>query len=81
MPDVRGRRKVELQGSVLIADPNLLCTCLEIEGDFFGDFRWRVGNRKHLNTNLGRAYQTGRGAQFLSAARPQPRDVEGFDAI
>ena len=37
---------MELQGSVLIAGPNLLCTCLEVEGDFFGDFRWRVGNRK-----------------------------------
>ena len=23
-----------------------MCTCLEVEGDFFGDFRWRVGNRK-----------------------------------
>jgi hypothetical protein len=60
MPDLLGRRKVELHGPVLIAGPNLLCECLEIESDFFGNFRGRVGSRKHLNTNLGRAYQTRR---------------------
>jgi hypothetical protein len=45
LPDLRRRTKVELQSSVLIADPNLFCSRLEVEGDFFGDFRRRVGNR------------------------------------
>jgi hypothetical protein len=48
-----GAGEVEPEGSVLLADPNLTCPCLKVEGDLFVDFTSGVGRREYLDAISG----------------------------
>ena len=43
---------MELESSVSLADPNLTCPCLKVEGDLFVDFTGSVGRREYFDANL-----------------------------
>ena len=72
--------EVELESSVSLADPNLTCPCLKVEGDLFVDLSGGVGRREYLDANFRRPSEAGLGICFLAAFRREPCDVDGFDA-
>jgi hypothetical protein len=41
-----GLEKLELQSSVSLADPNLTCPCLKVEGDLFANLSGGIGRRE-----------------------------------
>ena len=73
--------EVELEGSVLLADPNLSCPCLKVEGDLFVDFTSGVGRREYLDANVRRPGEAGLGICLLAAFRCEPCDVDGFNTV
>ena len=72
---------MELEGSVLLADPNLSCPCLKVEGGLFVDFASGVGRREYFDANLRRPGETGLGICLPAAFRREPCDVDGFNAV
>ena len=73
--------EVELQSSVSLADPNLTCPCLKVEGDLFANLSGGVGRREDLDANFRRPSEAGLGICFLAAFRREPCDVDGFNAV
>ena len=73
--------EVELESSVSLADPNLTCPCVKVEGDLFGDLCRGVGRREYLDANLRRPSEAGLDICFLAAFGREPCDVDGFNAV
>ena len=72
---------MELESSVSLADPNLTCPCLKVEGDLFANLSGGIGGREYLDANFRRPSETCLGICFLPAFRREPCDVDGFNAV
>jgi hypothetical protein len=64
-----------------VADPDLGCTRVEIEGALFVDLGRGVGRGENLNTDFGRAGKHNRPIAEFRASRSEPYDIDGFDTI
>ena len=65
----------------MLADPNLTCPCLKVEGDLFGNLSGGIGGREYLDANFRRPSETCLGICFLPTFRREPCDVDGFNAV
>ena len=72
--DEKRKRAVE------VADPDLLSSCVEIEGALFVDLGNGIGGGKNLDADLGSALEQGQLADILGAPRGEPGNVDGFHA-
>jgi hypothetical protein len=72
---------VELESSVPVTDPNLLCTHLEVEGNLFLDLSRGIRRGEYLNANLRRSREAGFVICILAALRREPCDVDGFNTV
>src|SRR5260370_27502456 len=78
---LRYTRVEELNSSTLIASPDFLRACFEIQSDLLGDLLGRIGRREDLDANLGRLGKTDSRIDLLPPIRRKPRYIDGFDTI
>jgi len=74
------RTAEERNRTVEVANPDLGCAGVEIEGAFFGDLSLRIGRRKNLDTDFGGAGKNKGLLGNLGSVGREPSDVDGFDA-
>ena len=67
--------------SAEVADPDLGCTGVEIEGAFFVDLGRGVGWGENLDTDFGCAGKHNWPIVEFRASRSEPYDIDGFDTI
>jgi hypothetical protein len=66
--------------AVAVADPDLLSSCVEIEGALFVDLGNGIGEGKNLDADFGSALEQSQLADILGARSGEPGNVDGFDA-
>jgi hypothetical protein len=71
----------ERHGSVEVADPDLGCAGVEVEGSFFVDLGRGVGRRKDLDADFGCSGERDRVSVDLGPVMIEPGNVHGLDAV
>jgi hypothetical protein len=72
--DKKGNRSVE------VANPDLGCAGVEIEGAFFVDLGYGIRRRKDLDANVGRVEKHGWVLTKFGPLRSEPGDIDGSDS-
>src|SRR5271157_4208276 len=81
LPDLWGRTKVEFESSVPLANPNLSCPHLEVEGNLFLDLHRGIRRGEYLHANLRCSGKACFVICLLAASRPEPCHVDGFNTV
>src|ERR1700756_5219377 len=81
LTNVRWCSKMELNVSVLFANPNFRCPCFEIQRDFLLDLLQGVRGRENFNADFRSSRKTYQGTHLPPTFWHHPRNVGSFYAV
>jgi hypothetical protein len=68
-------------GTIKVADPDLGCAGVEVEGAFFVNLALGVGWGKHFDTDFWCARENQWALSELGAVASKPGDIDGLDSV